>query len=312
MDGAGKVETGLHGDGHSGEGTGKPKDFAKACRTYQLPGPPSKVFGYLQKKTGQPFLYYYDIDPDAEIADASAGGVREKNINYKEKVAEENARRKALDVGAKSARGFLQLLVRKYGNIPRAWRLRLDTAGRGQISKMEFFAAARGLAYVGNVGDLWKDLDYDCSGFIGMAELDPEAYFAIEQFRRILREQYGNTLRGWLEGLDVDKNNRLDEEEFAERCEDLCYRGDPKKLFQWFMKDSGTPILSMEDIDPKAAQCFERGDFDMITAETSTVKERREMSFEERHGREVHADVFRSAEAEVREHSTRLASWPRQ
>ena len=29
MDGAGKVETGLHGDGHSGEGTGKPKDFAK-------------------------------------------------------------------------------------------------------------------------------------------------------------------------------------------------------------------------------------------------------------------------------------------
>ena len=45
----------------------------------------------------------------------------------------------------------------------------------------------------------------------------------LEKFRQLLIEKYGNTLRGYRQGLDVDRNNRIDRDEFKDRCAELGY-----------------------------------------------------------------------------------------
>merc|ERR1719424_1795094 len=155
-------------------------------------------------------------------------------------------------MGASSTNAFKHELVRKFGNVPRAWRSALDLDGNGRLSRNEFFGAARALGYSGNLKDLWSELDEDGSGFISLRELDPESHEYLTTFRSLLNAKFGNTLQAWLKYLDKDKNGRLDLAEFTERMQGLGYQLSAKKLFDLLMKDAAKPYLSLPDVDPKA------------------------------------------------------------
>ena len=136
-------------------------------------------------------------------------------LALKQRAMIEDAKNEDKLMGAKSTQTFFNLLKRKFGNIPRAWRLGLDNDGNGRLSRNEFYQAARNMTYHGNLKKLWDDLNHDGGDFISLEELHPEAAVAIETFRNLLEEKHGNTLKGWVNGLDLDKNGRLDLGEFA-------------------------------------------------------------------------------------------------
>ena len=68
--------------------------------------------------------------------------------------------------------------------------------------------------------------------------------------------------------LDTKKKQYVEKEEFVERVVELEML--PKKkaarIFKEFLTDQAIPKLTLEQIDPVAADCLKRGDLKMITA----------------------------------------------
>jgi Ca2+-binding EF-hand superfamily protein len=226
-----------------------------------------------------------DLGPFLARQESHSATKRRRMLN--KQILEEVERRKAkhmkASMGASSTIAFKQELVRKFGNVPRAWRTALDLDGNGRLSRNEFFGAARALGYSGNLKDLWAELDEDGSGFIALRELDPESHEYLTTFRALLNAKFGNTLQAWLKYLDKDKNGRLDLAEFTERLQGLGFQLSAKKLFNLLMKDAYKPYLSLPDVDPLAYEALERGDLEMLTvskdhgADGTTTSSRRQL-----------------------------------
>ncbi len=115
------------------------------------------------------------------------------------------------DLAPDTAQEFMALLKRKYGSVCRGWRCGLcSSADQMRLSFVEFCQAARDQGYNGNLKSLWLALDRDGSGHITLSDLDPVAHEAVEGFKGMLEEKYGNILEAWNKGLDVNHNGRLD------------------------------------------------------------------------------------------------------
>merc|ERR1719399_2318827 len=166
-------------------------------------------------------------------------------------------------LGARDLEGFKKSLIHRFGNIARAWRDGLDTSGDNKLSFTEFTLACRNIGYMGSVKTLFKELDPG-TGVIMLEDLDPETHKAMHGFRELLKKRFGNTLQAWMQGLDLDGNFRLDKPEFIDRCVALGYEGDAEKLFDMLLKERGSKFLTLEDIDPKAMEAFDHGDFEML------------------------------------------------
>ena len=89
----------------------------------------------------------------------------------------------------------------RYKNTPRAWRFVFDIDGSGKVSQSEFFSAAREkVNYRGNIVKLWRKLDDDSSGLIGLNEMDLEAFENIERFQTRCEEVYVRDFENFVEG----------------------------------------------------------------------------------------------------------------
>jgi hypothetical protein len=167
------------------------------------------------------------------------------------------------NIGARDLAGFKVSLCRRFGNIARAWRDGLDVSGDNKLSYTEFTTACRNISYQGSIKTLFKELDPG-TGVITLKDLDYETHWTMTEFKKLLEKRFGNTLQAWLLGLDLDKNLRLDKPEFIERCNALGFEGDPLKLFDMLLKTKESKYLTLGDVDEKAYQAFDHGDFDMI------------------------------------------------
>jgi Ca2+-binding EF-hand superfamily protein len=178
--------------------------------------------------------------------------------------AEEKRRLEARkDIGARTLAGFKQALIHRFGNLARAWRDGLDVSGDGKLSYTEFTQACRNIGYVGSIKALFKEMDPG-SGVIRHDHFDIESYVLMTSFHDLLRKKFGNTLQGWKHGLDLDKNGRLDYDEFLERCMALGYEGDAAILYDCLLREKGSKYLTLYDVDKKAFEALEHGDEDMI------------------------------------------------
>jgi hypothetical protein len=100
----------------------------------------------------------------------------------------------------------------------------------------------------------------------------------------------------------LDKNNRLDPDEWVERLEGLGFKGDSRKLFKQFQKEYGKSFLSLDDIDERASQAIARGDEDMITFQKIDRKKLAEMDFYERqamHGKQQWVEKLASKQKDA-------------
>merc|ERR1719487_2385479 len=79
----------------------------------------------------------------------------------KEQLEKERKARQAQDMAASDLKSFRAALIRKYGNLLRAWHIGLDTGKRGKIGFTEFATAMRNEGFNGDVNTIWKDLDID-------------------------------------------------------------------------------------------------------------------------------------------------------
>eukprot|EP00427_Karlodinium_veneficum_P032339 CAMPEP_0169194404 /NCGR_PEP_ID=MMETSP1016-20121227/6677_1 /TAXON_ID=342587 /ORGANISM="Karlodinium micrum, Strain CCMP2283" /LENGTH=634 /DNA_ID=CAMNT_0009270903 /DNA_START=1 /DNA_END=1902 /DNA_ORIENTATION=- len=79
---------------------------------------------------------------------------------------------------------------------------------------------------------------------------------AKDKFKRLLVRSYGNFVRAWREGLDYDKNGRLDYEEFRKACSDVGYAGPRKELWKELDVD-GSGVVSLGELDAPTANLLE-------------------------------------------------------
>jgi hypothetical protein len=98
--------------------------------------------------------------------------------------------------------------------------------------------------------------------------------------RVFLTDKYGNMLKAWKEGLDIDGNFRVDEHEWLERLKEIGFDGDAAYLFR-LLKPRARHYLTLEDFDHHATLAQFRGDETMMTME-KLEREPLKMSFDER------------------------------
>lgn len=143
-----------------------------------------------------------------------------------------------------------------------AWRVALDQDNKGKISFRDFCSVARDIGYSKNLNHIWNELDVDGSGFISLNELDEKAASALDHFFDFLGAKFGNTLQAW-SYFDVDKNDRVELDEFESQCQKMGYTGNAKYLFK-LLKVPTKSFLSLKDLDPQAHTAQMRGDVEMF------------------------------------------------
>jgi hypothetical protein len=265
-------------------------EFEKACQVLRLDVDAEVLFGYLDyDRSG--FITLEEVDQKAfeaylrgdDVLGLDVGGSTKpkSELTFFERQAMQstNRRRQALgkqerqrvetiikkrreaNIGASDLEGFQAALIRKHGNILRAWKEALDVDQIGHLCFTTFCKACRDTGYNGNIKKLWAQLDWDDSGFISIDEIAPIQGSMMQQFKQLLRDTHGGSLvRAWKQTLDVEKAGNVPIQRFVPACEalgipaDLAYR-----TFLWLDYDH-SGFISLDEIDAEAQRQLERGD----------------------------------------------------
>eukprot|EP00930_Biecheleria_cincta_P070568 TRINITY_DN58201_c0_g1_i1.p1 TRINITY_DN58201_c0_g1~~TRINITY_DN58201_c0_g1_i1.p1 ORF type:complete len:1469 (+),score=331.35 TRINITY_DN58201_c0_g1_i1:26-4408(+) len=216
------------------------EDFVERCDALGYNGDASLLFKYLLDKVENSFITLDDLDPQA------AHELRMNGIEKKQAAIE------GRDMGAADFPALKQLLVRKYGTMPAAWKHGLDPGDNGFVGFVEFCKCCRKVGFIGSPRQIWSELEKDPKGQITMSAFDAQAHAALTEFRQLVLERYGNWLEAW-HSFDANKNGAVDSIEFTEICEDIGYKGDAEQLFEYLLDEPCCDTLTLDDLDPAAA-----------------------------------------------------------
>jgi Ca2+-binding EF-hand superfamily protein len=128
-----------------------------------------------------------------------------------------------------------QKLKAGYGNFIKAWRQCLDTDSSNKVTWAEFNRACEKLKFSPKPrrAAAWRGLDDDNSGYITLAELDPESNEQLINFRSWADENFGS-IRLAFKQLDRDKSGHLSYAEFRSAVAKYGLIGDTRMLFDAF------------------------------------------------------------------------------
>merc|ERR1719460_998667 len=149
------------------------------------------------------------------VRKAAAGKHRKNSLEEADK-----ARKRKL-MAAQDLDGFKAMLVRRYGNLFRAWKLGLDKDGNGRLSMFEFCDAARAHGYQGALKELWlstvaTDARGEKASFVRLEDIFLPAALHMSAFTDLMVREYdGSWLRMWICALDVDKTGKVEKGEFV-------------------------------------------------------------------------------------------------
>eukprot|EP00913_Durusdinium_trenchii_P018981 g17837.t1 len=113
---------------------------------------------------------------------------------------------------------LIDTLISRFGSVFRAWREVLDPLGRGRLSWGEFTHVFRRLGLHGDLQGLWAELDVEQLGIFRLSDLDEALDACWSDMRASFQQEYGNMLKAWIKGIDVDGKGYIDQDRFVEAC----------------------------------------------------------------------------------------------
>ena len=68
---------------------------------------------------------------------------------------------------------------------------------------------------------------------MGLPQLDPLGARDAREFRFFLQDTWGSILQGWVEGMDVNKDDHVSLAQMQQQCEAHGFRGNAKRAFEY-------------------------------------------------------------------------------
>eukprot|EP00928_Gymnodinium_smaydae_P052902 TRINITY_DN3702_c0_g1_i1.p1 TRINITY_DN3702_c0_g1~~TRINITY_DN3702_c0_g1_i1.p1 ORF type:complete len:873 (-),score=129.55 TRINITY_DN3702_c0_g1_i1:311-2728(-) len=143
------------------------------------------------------------------------------------------------------AQAVSSMLLDRYGQMVKAWRLCLDPASSGRLGWKEFAKAMIKLGYSGDVAGCWVALDVSKAGFITLQELDASIALELAYFRRWAFAEFGGVLLAF-RGLDADDSGSLTSIEFKSGVQAHSYKGDAAAVFNALNIDNDGELCKEE------------------------------------------------------------------
>lgn len=169
------------------------------------------------------------------------------------------------------------LLLGRYKSWFAAWRRLLDKDSVNRAGWFEWVGACKKVGFDGDVAGAWRAADADCSGYISIEELDPDAAEILFEFKRWADAEFGG-VRSAFTSFDVDNSKQIDFREFRSTCRLFGFEGCIPKLFELLdVKRDGTLTLQevvFLDDWPGDAQLIGDAE-DMRRCSTGTAADRR-------------------------------------
>jgi len=121
---------------------------------------------------------------------------------------------------------FRSLLVQKYKSVCGAWRA-IDANCDGKLSYGEFLRACQNVGVAKGARDIWAALDLDRSGFVSVAEIDPELANTLGSLALTIWPLFGTVETAWKQFFNRRGALRISQEEFVQACIAIKFKGDP-------------------------------------------------------------------------------------
>jgi len=137
------------------------------------------------------------------------------------------------------------ILMRKYGNLMRAWRKLFDRECRGRCGHNWYVKSCKEIGYHGDLKSAWNDLtNGDVHRPMTPADLDPAADQHIREFVTALGRCHGTPRDGWYAIMRAHGHfGRMDVDGFERVCQEMGVAGKlGKKVFSYVDADSSKSI----------------------------------------------------------------------
>ncbi|CAJ1445303.1 unnamed protein product [Effrenium voratum] len=221
-----------------------------------------QLLGMFLSVPGTTHMLLKDFDPKAHVRWKTESFVSQGDAEPAD-AAKGRTDRTRLGVSTKDA--LIAALISRFGSLYRAWREGLDPTGRGRLSWGEFTYIYRRLGLHGDLQALWNELDTEQIGVFRFSDLDEETDSLWSEMYWCFQQEYGNMLRAWMKGVDVDGEGHVNKEQFVQACRKVGYMKDAGVLFEIMRPTGERHFLSLQDFDMKAYQAFMRNDFRMLS-----------------------------------------------
>jgi Ca2+-binding EF-hand superfamily protein len=146
---------------------------------------------------------------------------------------------------------------------------RMDKSGKGKVKYEQFRSVLLKMRYKKSeayLGHLFRCLDIMDLGYLNHASF---AYFdtwkppdwmtcegdpvAVEEFKANLLKMYGNYVKAWTTGLDIDSSNKVSWAEFNRACDKMKFKPKSKRAACWrSLDDDRGGYLTLAELDEDA------------------------------------------------------------
>jgi len=175
------------------------------------------------------------------------------------------AAERALQPGQKIVHDFKAKLLQKHGTLLKAWRAMFSTE---TVELDEFKGACEDTGFEGDeVETAWRVLIGGGKGFrLKLEDFDPGIKKDVEDFKEKMLMRYGSFEAAFSQ-IESSEDLTIDEKRFLRLCYDCQFRGNEKRLFQYFDKENNNSV-AFRNIDEKGLEKAQK----LMAAEKSALE----------------------------------------